>query len=471
MIAQGSKSIISAVVASPGDIAIGKAMQSWQPPVNEETGEIIMNENSFVLTYILDPQPAPVFNTDVLTSFLLEKTGDGYYTVKNTATDTVIKPVTALASAVIGNLEAGLVTTQELIADTIQVNTQLVSPLVETDRLNTDLISPLASSDIIIDLTASSSASPAGTLLVKGDASISGTLHVDNLEGQTISQITQNLDLLSDQYATASGILADIQARYSSYDDLVNPQDSSDPLDTSSLDTTNATVSADIALGVDGSLVLDDLMVSNTLIASSLSSNLDNTLYIQPLANAPLNLLAGLMTLSPDGKVTVNGDLWVTGSIMAQNLESLRSTIYDLTTQNATVAGQLTLGEPSGFGTIIASYNEDLNIQLATSSASLNLGIDPNTPVASINATGQANFTALNLSQASGQILLPAGEKTITINNTTLTPFSQIVATFTSDYSPATKYWATLNPDIQSFTIHLDYPVNQDTTVNYLIIN
>jgi len=300
---------------------------------------------------------------------------------------------------------------------------------------------------------------------------VSGTLYADSLEGNTITQINQDLDLLSDNYATASSILADIQARYSTYDDLVNPQDTSDPLDTSLLDTTNATVSGDIALGIDGSLILNDLLVSNTLIASSISSNLDDTLYLQPLANAPLNLLAGLMTLSPDGKVTVNGDLWVTGSIMAQNLESLRSTIYDLTAQNATVAGQLTLSEPSGFGTIIASYNQDLNIQLSTSSASLNLGIDPRTPVASISATGQANFSKLNLTDSSGQLVLPAGEKTITINNHTLTPFSQIIATFTSDYSPATKYWATLNPDTQSFTIHLDYPVNQDTTVNYLIIN
>jgi len=101
----------------------------------------------------------------------------------------------------------------------------------------------------------------------------------------------------------------------------------------------------------------------------------------------------------------------------------------------------------------------------------LTLGLNPHSPVASISATGQANFTGLTLSNSSGQATLPAGEKTITVNHSSLTPYSQVIATFTSDYSPATKYWVTLDPANHSFTLHVDYPVNQDTPINYLIIN
>ena len=50
-----------------------------------------------------------------------------------------------------------------------------------------------------------------------------------------------------------------------------------------------------------------DLNVTGAIFADSINSNSD-TIFIQPLGTGSINLLAGLMSLTPDGNVTINGN-------------------------------------------------------------------------------------------------------------------------------------------------------------------
>ena len=92
--------------------------------------------------------------------------------------------------------------------------------------------------------------------------------------------------------------------------------------------------------------------------------------------------------------------------------------------------------------------------------------------VASITASGSAAFKNLSLSgQSSGDLVIPAGEKTIIVDAEDLKEYSQVIITLEGDYSPATKYWITKNINFKKFILHLDYPVDDDVLGSWLIIN
>jgi len=413
-------------------------------------------------------RPDQINNLDVIPS----PRNPNKYEIIDVNGTTLPERVSAFTSSIIANLQAGSIVAQEIVTDSLTIDglnlhdyiAQVVADILPQQQL----VSPLAEFDSLTTET----------------ATVSGTLYAQNIENEHINyldeqvgQLSENLDTLSTDYATASSILADIQARYSSYDDLINSGDtSSDPLDTSSLDTDNATISGQISLENNGSYIFEDIMVDSTLIASSLSSNLEDTLYLQPLANAPINLLAGIMTLSPDGTVTINGDLWVTGSIMAQNLETLQSTIYNLTSQTATIAGQLSLGQPatssSGFGQLLAVFDEQgqqvASIN-ASGSAQFNSLTTQNLVIASASATDSAQLNSDTTSNASaGTATLLAGQTNLTITNSNITPNTLIYLTPLSDTQNQVLYVS--SKSAQDFTVSINQPLDQDIDFNYWLI-
>ena len=438
------------------------------------TDELSVNKLSFSSIENLKPEIIQIINN--------------YQQKTASLSATFVNGAVSLTKVLTSDLITGFLKAREISGNIVILsgeNAKLISPLVQTDKLVTDLISPLVDNNLTIDLSDSEGE---GSLDIIGNASISGTLTVEEISSPSLDQYNDAVESLSDKYATASAIIASIQEKYSSFDQLLSSQASSsaslDPLDTTNLSTDNATISASLALSsssleslTTNSLFTTDLQVNNTLLANSLNSNnQEDTLYLQPLANAPLNLMAGLLTLTPNGQVIVNGDVYITGSLIAQNIKSLNGIFHQLDTDSATISGTLNIKSysESGFGTLIASVeNGDLDIKLATSSAFLNISLqDSSQPVASISATGEATFAKINLSDSSsGQAVIPTGERVITLDHYDLTPQSQIIITFTSDYSPATKYWVDLDIPKKQFIIYIDYPVNQDTTINYIVVN
>jgi len=152
------------------------------------------------------------------------------------------------------------------------------------------------------------------------------------------------------------------------------------------------------------------------------------------------------MTLDQTGQVTINGNLKVTGLAQFNQVQT-----------NTIVASQIN-----------APSTTPLQINIASQSA---VSIyNPINQVASIDASGSASFNSLSLN-TSGTATISAGTNHIDIAVPELTPRSQVILTFNSNYAPATKYWVVKEPDNHQFNVFVNYPVNQPTSLDWLIIN
>jgi len=474
--------------ALPGDTAIGKTFKNWISPSDDSI--------TTVLSYIMQPSLTPLVNLVALEDFIFEKTNQYTYLVTGATTHQIIKPTVALASAVIGNVKAGLIDTTELLAETITIvnpNGKIISPTVETQVLTTDFISPLADNGSITvtgpviiepDIDSLSSSTSSGLALeVKGNASFSGKLTADKIvtneliassvKASTIEGLREKISNIVDSYrddtATASAQSEEIVDISSLVADQIAMLDLSPDLSSaiasSSSDLDIQSVNASFGffseyLAVLGTATMTNLNITNSLnvnnsliLASNSISTLDNTLYLQPSGIGSINLLAGLMTLDDTGMVKIDGDLIVSGTVLAEEI------------QTATVSAQMVIAsELSSF------ENNPFKINIASQSALSIYNKITNQEVASVNASGSAQFASLNL-QSSGTALIPAGENHITVPTDNITPNSQVIITFTSSYTPASKYWVTKQPITKQFTIFTNYPVNNNTKVDWLIIN
>lgn len=72
--------------------------------------------------------------------------------------------------------------------------------------------------------------------------------------------------------------------------------------------------------------------------------------------------------------------------------------------------------------------------------------------------------------KTSGNDEVKAGQKSVSLENDRVKENSKILVTFTSDYSPATRYWVTKDKGV-GFSVHLDQPVVGNSTFDWLIIN
>lgn len=168
-----------------------------------------------------------------------------------------------------------------------------------------------------------------------------------------------------------------------------------------------------------------DLKINNTLTLGSVSA-----------LNGKIDFLAGLMTLNETGQVIINGNLIVTGAIIASQ--------------------------------ITPPPDQTLDISIASQSA-MCIYSDINQPIATFSGQS-AQLSQLELA-ASGTATISSGTNNVVIHPNQLTDKSQIIVTFNSDYTPASKYWVAKKPELNQFTIFVNYPVNSDSYLNWVIIN
>ncbi|MBU1457413.1 tail fiber domain-containing protein, partial [Patescibacteria group bacterium] len=331
------------------------------------------------------------------------------YTLKNTTTDTLITRIGAFSEAVIANFQAGIAVIQDLTVNTLTVKQKLISPVAYIEDLE-----------------------------VKN-------LVAETITAPQISQIEKDLLDLATKYSTASAILADLQrpaAEIEPVSDLQSPV----PLD---------------------SLILTDLQVNNSLIANILNSKDQDTLFLQPLANAPINLLAGLMTLTPNGQVIINGDLAVTGKVLASKIEALESNLENLTAQTATISS-------------LTITSLTVQAEPPSSTASSKTPLD----ASAIQPGAQTLLGVNEVNYPTGAATLPAGETEITISNTNVTQDTYIYLTPTSSTSNQTLFVKSKTAGLQTpldgseasyptggqFTIAIPEAINSNIQFNYWLI-
>jgi len=316
--------------------------------------------------------------------------------------------------AILRKTEENVLYILDLYDRVTRLEQRFLTPTVDSEKLTTNFISPLTAD---------------GQITVSGDVTISGTLTANEIKSSTIDSIRDKIAALADQYtiqtATASAktvrteptvliekILAD-----------TTPATASANLDITSLNA-NAGFFSDY-LAVIGQATMTDLKINNTLTLGSVSA-----------LNGKIDFLAGLMTLNETGQVIINGNLIVTGAIIASQ--------------------------------ITPPPDQTLDISIASQSA-MYIYSDINQPIATFSGQS-AQLSQLELA-ASGTATISSGTNNVLIHPNQLTDKSQIIVTFNSDYTPASKYWVAKKPELNQFTIFTNYPVNNDAALGWLIIN
>ncbi|HEX9007780.1 MAG TPA: hypothetical protein VF837_00780, partial [Patescibacteria group bacterium] len=306
--------------------------------------------------------------------------------------------------------------------------------------------------------------------LTAKQATVSGTLYADNIQSTTVDSLSNKLSVLGDQYSTASAILADLQAKYNSYDSLLNPtaSSSSNLLAYDPLLTPTASVPADLVLNSLQVATLNskDILVGGTLLANSLNSN-NSDLYIQPDMSKPVHILGDLMALLPSGKVVINGDLLLKGTLYADAVD----------TKTATISGQLAIGN-----TDTASVSANKLIALYGNSGDL---------VSSVDASGSANFqqvatnelviaassdqtdasasASTNSNASIGSAIMPANQSELFIPNNRIDGYTLVYLTPVSDTQNQVLYVKS-KEDGKGFTVSVNTPVPQDIRFNYWLV-
>ncbi|MDA1079967.1 MAG: hypothetical protein O2840_04755, partial [bacterium] len=486
------------------------------------------------------------------------------YTVTVVGSSNPITRIAILAEAVIGKLQAGLITTQDLvvtksatIADlsvtSLKVGGQSLQAYVEqivaaalqnspqTVPAET-LVSPVAQIETLTAQTATVSGSTttqsltvsgptrlgslladnatvAGTITAQRvettsariaaleagmaqlesvraqtaeivDATISGTLYANNIYGfeeklaTSLKEPTLLETLIGQQTATpgtateiAAAELAGFQATPSaalqatlaelqlSEGDVVL---SSAALFVDQYFSVNGTGYIADSLGIGNKLYVGDgLEFSDGMIAYNPTGVERPTLYVQPAGNGSISLLAGLMILSDDGTVAINGNLNVAGTVEADTLLT-------------------NLLQPADFGNPFQVQVAGISTESGQVTESrFEIINELGTPVATISAQGKANFAGgigvgsdtqlatesgtLNTDKTSGKATIAAGTSELVINSTALSEDSLVYVTPVG--STGNKVLYVKSQQAGQFIVGFDTAVITNVPFNWWVVN
>ncbi|MBU1499869.1 hypothetical protein KKE48_03310, partial [Patescibacteria group bacterium] len=306
----------------------------------------------------------------------------------------IIGDLTSAVTEIITNLQVkSLEITDSLTLQGQSLKAYITSVVNEilADRTTT-ILSPIAQVDQLTVGT-ENTVRTEPTLIVHGDASVSGTLTANKIESSTIDIMRQKIEDIVTKLNQPSAIppdssTIDVNTLNTLYE-LLNAKNEA-TASAQSLDI--ASVQADFGffkdyLAVLGKAVITDLTVTNNLSVASINS-----------PTGSLSLLAGLMVLDQSGNVLINGNLTVNGEILAQKVTAPQGHFEELLSQKLTA-------EEIKVGQLIIAADATASAEIATDSASI-----------TTNATA-------------GKAILPAGSTTLTINSPHIDATSLIYVT------------------------------------------
>ena len=326
----------------------------------------------------------------------------------------------------------------------------------------------ISAKSIIVDNLAAKKI--ASETIITGDITAT-TAEINNLTAQSIGASEASFSTVyADQIINPEGNISDVfAAKVSALRDEVkamiasatattseNATESALLAEASTWDISVATSSADLTL--DNLTLNDSLIISSQLVVQGHSSlttaNISSTLtvgqialqdniiettsenlYIQPSGLATIHLGNDRLIIGTDGNIAINGNLNVSGSLVASMLKADSIETESLTANK---------------------------INIATLSASPIIAVDATASTATSSAQLASNATI-------GTITLAAGQTEITINNTLLTSSSMIYLTPTSSTQNQVPYIK--SKDDNSFTIAIDQALNDNININWWLIN
>ena len=211
------------------------------------------------------------------------------------------------------------------------------------------------------------------------------------------------------------------------------------------------TVQGDTQLGnafISGTFTAGEIAIKDNFIETT-----NTALYIQPSQTGSVHIMGDTLVIAEDGNIQINGNLTVSGSLMA-----------NLIVADQIQANKLTANE--------VSSNE---IKIATDSAQTIIAESGFGTIATSSAKLTSNATA-------GTATLPAGKTEIVITNNKITANSMVYLTPVGSTNNQVPYIKTkmvyseaellADPTLQNyFTIALDNYLDKDIDINWWIIN
>ncbi len=453
---------------------------------------IQFNNGLFV---VLDGFGNIVHRVDGFSNLIAANFEAGFIHAKNVAADTLSAGSASLGSATANTfaVAANTITIggkdiRQFIIDTVTAagfgQNTIISPLAEVETIKTNTIRPLADGgDITVkgklitesDKSATDSASI--SLDVRGSASISGNLTVNNIQ-------TNNATLAGSLTTTNASISGTLAAR----DINVNQLQIRDNLKVGTVRadfgifeqgiTSMGPVTANILTATDQLAVGSNFTISNNAI-----NTVGTDLAIQSLRQGDIAFQGGLIRMDTDGNMTVNGNFNLLGEIDAVH------GVFSGTLTTPALATDLI--SPVADSNISLSFKDSkFNIQNSkTATGSAVLSIDNKGNIQSsgsatfaklnFNLVGKAEATSLSEAVATGSAgfaSLRAGQPELTIKNNIITSKSLIYITPFGNTDNKVLYLLRQIPDSDtedgSFTIGISGQVpNHDLQFNWLIVN
>ena len=440
-------------------------------------------------------EPSPLDQAQKIKELVLQEVDNGIFEIKDSL-GIAVEEIQAFNKSIIGTLEAGIINARRISVETLNLNAlfiegeslkdyiaqiiqnqpQIKSPIAEIDEIKTNIISPLSQEkDIKIKI---------------GETS---NLAVENLKGQTVF----NVD--SEGNATLAGEL------------------STSSLKTNEIKSDNATVSGVLHAK---KIVTDEIenQSENNSVFANIASFSSQLVYVQNLKAQTANFTDGLIALGPSSLIdtAISGQLSINSNlILAENsinvlgsdleIQSVRQGgvslmggfVYIDTDGNLKVGGNAEFAKDITvkgiiFANIISPIpDSDLIVDINAENKSFIIKNKDN-PVVSVTgdgnltASGSGTFGKLNLSLikpalavseteavatgAAGVATISAYQKELTIKNSLITKDSLIYVTPRTDTKNIVIYLLRQVPGI-SFTVGVNTPSGYNIPFNFLIIN
>jgi len=418
-------------------------------------------------------------------SLNISKAPDESYQLTDTSTGSVIDSIGAFATAVAANIKAGAITTTDFVAENIQagfvtatkvttdeflafqgtVDNLLVKSGLVAGNIQTNLISPLADkTDVAVQVGSATESgkfivqNPAGTEVASidnsGNATFSGALYADQIKSQSLDEI--------------QALLASVQTDQNLLKDAANwntltatNSASLDEIAVADLYVTNQaavnslSVTNSVTIGSD--MVFSSAIDNQSLAISNSIDTLSAPLKIQSLAMAPVEIMAGLIKIDTQGNVNIAGDLFVAGRIKSTGL-----TLSETDTQE-TATGSALLTLQNLTGTEVASVNASGSAQFGSVST-------PQLVIAGADATQSGTIVngVITTNSTVGKAIIPAGTSEITIKNPKATDYTLIYVTPTSSTENNVLY--VKSKQAGEFVVGFATPVYIDVSFNWWIV-
>ncbi len=190
---------------------------------------------------------------------------------------------------------------------------------------------------------------------------------------------------------------------------------------------------------------------------------------LQRLADEVTGLKTDFLTASISANLsgidTVVSDLTVTGKTNLYDVGVVGDLVAGLVTVDGVEASINTLGEPLKLQADKMADVEFMGgLVRVTKEGDVHVAGELSAQKFIVNTEDQVNASA-------GEAVIPAGTDLIEIQTESVTEGSLIYVTFTSDYTPATRYWVESRKKGESFILKMDKIVDIDSQFSWWIVN